>query len=212
MADKRGAILTGALTVFARDGYTRASIDVIAAEAGVSNRTIYNHFQDKADLFHAVIAHSAESAADARIAVIDRHFFKVTDVLADLVAFGRAYADLAGTQAAHFAIVRQIDAEAEHIPRDAVLAWQEAGPGRVLRELAARLAELAGRGLLRIADPDLAARHLLQLIATPGPAHPALAPTTEHTTELVTAGVRAFLYGYAGPAPTRLANSGGGSI
>jgi len=33
-----------------RDGYTRASIDAISAEAGVSTRTIYNHFTDKAML------------------------------------------------------------------------------------------------------------------------------------------------------------------
>ena len=42
--DKREAILRGALTVFARDGYTRASIDAIAKEGEVSTRTLYNHF------------------------------------------------------------------------------------------------------------------------------------------------------------------------
>ena len=47
-SDKRRAIIDGALAVFARDGYTRASIDAISAEAGVSTRTVYNHFTDKA--------------------------------------------------------------------------------------------------------------------------------------------------------------------
>ena len=56
--DKRRAILAGALTVFARDGYTRASIDAIAAQAIVSTRTIYNHFQCKAHLFQTVIQES----------------------------------------------------------------------------------------------------------------------------------------------------------
>ncbi|WP_424532941.1 helix-turn-helix domain-containing protein [Sphaerisporangium viridialbum] len=51
LADKRRAILAGALTVFARDGYTRATTEAISAQAGVSSRTLYNHFQDKARLF-----------------------------------------------------------------------------------------------------------------------------------------------------------------
>jgi len=64
--DKRRAILRGALNVFAHDGYTRASIDAVAAEAGVSTRTIYNHFSDKAELFQTVIHESAAQVADAR--------------------------------------------------------------------------------------------------------------------------------------------------
>src|ERR1700716_94258 len=87
LADKRRAILTGALTVFARDGYTRASIDAISAEAGVSTRTIYNHFQDKAQLFETVIQESADRAAEAQIATIDRYFAKITDLEADLIEF-----------------------------------------------------------------------------------------------------------------------------
>lgn len=62
--------MAGALTVFARDGYMRASVDAIAAEAGVSTRTIYNHFQDKAQLFQTVIQESATRVAEAQIAII----------------------------------------------------------------------------------------------------------------------------------------------
>ncbi|MEV6149621.1 helix-turn-helix domain-containing protein [Nonomuraea sp. NPDC052129] len=56
----RQAIMAGALTLFARDGYTRARRDAIAVEAGVSNRTIYNHFTDKAELFQAVMQESTQ--------------------------------------------------------------------------------------------------------------------------------------------------------
>jgi AcrR family transcriptional regulator len=92
LPDKHRAILRGALTVFARDGYTRASMDAIAAEAGVSTRTIYNHFGDKADLFHAVIQDSVTQVADAQIAVVDRHLTKIIDLEADLTEFARAWA------------------------------------------------------------------------------------------------------------------------
>jgi TetR/AcrR family transcriptional regulator, mexJK operon transcriptional repressor len=40
---KRDAIGRAALTLFASDGYERTSVDAIAAEAGVSKRTVYSH-------------------------------------------------------------------------------------------------------------------------------------------------------------------------
>ena len=49
--DKRRAIMRAANLVFGRDGYTRATVDAIAREAGVSKKTIYNHFDDKEALF-----------------------------------------------------------------------------------------------------------------------------------------------------------------
>ncbi|TDD41865.1 TetR/AcrR family transcriptional regulator [Nonomuraea terrae] len=195
LAGKRQAILNGALTVFARDGYTRASIDAISAEAGVSTRTIYNHFADKTELFLTVIQESATRAADVQIAIIDRHLRKVTDLEADLIEFGRDWVTPRPDSAAHFSLVEQIKAEAGHIPQEAIDAWQETGPRRVRRELAGHLRRLADRGLLRIDDPDRAALHLLLLIAAELPAHQAsLSP--EELTETVPAGIHTFLYGH----------------
>ncbi|NRQ37640.1 TetR/AcrR family transcriptional regulator [Nonomuraea sp. NN258] len=195
--DKRRAILAGALTVFARDGYTRASIDAIASTAGVSTRTIYNHFADKTELFQTVIRESAAQAADAQIAVMDRHLRKVTDLEADLVEFGRELAaPSSGTQAEHFALVRQINAEAGHIPQPAIDAWQETGPLRVRRELAGYLRQWIERGLLRAADPDRAAIHLLLLISTDDPSYRGIVPTEKEVAEIVSSGVRAFLHGH----------------
>lgn len=197
MPDKRQAILTGALTVFARDGYTRASIDAIAATAGVSTRTIYNHFADKADLFQVVIQDSATRVADAEIALIDRHLRKVTELEADLVEYGVAWANPADTgHAEHFSLVRQINAEAGHIPAEAIDAWLRTGPLRARAALAERLRALTESGLLRIEDPDRAAVHFQLLISVYEPSFRALTPTSEQLTEMVTAGVRAFLYGY----------------
>ncbi|HWN32249.1 MAG TPA: helix-turn-helix domain-containing protein, partial [Pseudonocardia sp.] len=44
-APKRDAIMTAARVVFGRESYLRTSIDAIPGEAGVSTRTIYNHFE-----------------------------------------------------------------------------------------------------------------------------------------------------------------------
>ncbi|MEQ4722438.1 TetR/AcrR family transcriptional regulator [Nonomuraea sp. B19D2] len=195
LSGKRQAILDGALTVFARDGYTRASIDAISAEAGVSTRTIYNHFADKAELFLAVIQESATRAADVQIATIERHLRKVTDVEADLIEFGRDWVTPRPNSAAHFSLIRQINAEVGHIPQEAIDAWQETGPRRVRGELAGHLRRLAEQGVLRIDHPDRAALHLMLLVSAGLPTHQATL-SAEEITETVTAGVHAFLYGH----------------
>ncbi|MEP6549081.1 MAG: helix-turn-helix domain-containing protein, partial [Gammaproteobacteria bacterium] len=48
--------MAAATRVFLRDGYGQASIDKVASEAGVSTRTIYERFKNKADLLTAVIS------------------------------------------------------------------------------------------------------------------------------------------------------------
>jgi AcrR family transcriptional regulator len=183
--DKRQAILRGALSVFARDGYSRASVDAIAKEAGVSTRTLYNHFADKAELFRSVIQVSSDEAARDQIAIIERHFHKITDLEADLIAFGRALGREHG-HAEHFALVRQINAELGHIPDEAIEAWQETGPRRVRKVLAAELGELG------FTDPERAAVHLIVLTLTGEPSISGSRPDDDD----IVAGVRVFLHGH----------------
>ena len=52
--EKRRAILDAARRVFFSNGFAQTSVDTIAAQAGVSKQTIYNHFGDKRALFVAV--------------------------------------------------------------------------------------------------------------------------------------------------------------
>ncbi|ASO20365.1 AcrR family transcriptional regulator [Actinoalloteichus hoggarensis] len=199
LPDKRRAIIAGAHAVFARDGYTRASVDAISGEAGVSTRTVYNHFQDKADLFETVIRESAARVADAHVGIIDRYLTRVTDLETDLVEFGVAMADSWAVDfTEHSALVRQINADAGHLPAAALEAWQRVGPIRVRRELAGRLTRLAERGLLRVDDPQTTAVQLLQLISIDKAARPELADTMTSQAEMVAAGVRLFLHGCAG--------------
>ncbi|MFD4643577.1 TetR/AcrR family transcriptional regulator [Lentzea sp. NPDC058436] len=183
--DKRQAILRGALDVFSRDGYSRASIDAIAKEAEVSTRTLYNHFADKADLFRNVIQASADEAARDQIAIIERYFHKVTNLEKDLTAFGRAMSAERG-HATHFALVRQINAELTHIPAEAIEAWQETGPRKVVKALADEL------GKLGFQDPARAAVHLMLLTMTGDPSISGTRPDDDD----IAAGVRVFLHGH----------------
>ncbi|MCO1581818.1 TetR/AcrR family transcriptional regulator [Crossiella sp. SN42] len=199
LAEKRQAIIEGARTVFARDGYTRAGIDVIAKEAAVSSRTIYNHFADKKDLFRAIILESAAQVRETMLASMARHLDKILDLEADLLAFARDFAAPLQVFNGHFALVRHIQAEVGHFPPDVLAAWQETGPAPVRAELARRLADLGERGLLTIDDPQRAATHFSLLAvgevqaATFYGARP-IAP--ELFEAAVAEGVRAFLRAY----------------
>jgi len=54
-AQRREQILGAATRAFARAGFTRTGLDVIAAEAGVTPVILYRHFASKADLYQAVL-------------------------------------------------------------------------------------------------------------------------------------------------------------
>lgn len=111
---------------------------------------------------------------------------KVTDLEDDLTDLGVALV-WDEEYVTHFALVRQIQADIDHIPPAAIDAWRDAGPLRVRRHLADRLEKLDG---LNLDDPMLAAFHLMALIGrdTSGGGR----STEGH----VRAGVRVFLHGY----------------
>lgn len=70
---KRNAVVEAATRAFLTQGYEASSMDGIAAEAGVSKRTVYNHFPDgKRDLFGAVVGRlytGLHSAGEERLPV-----------------------------------------------------------------------------------------------------------------------------------------------
>ncbi len=60
VADKRGAILRAAITVFARNGYFNSKVADIASEAGVADGTVYLYFKSKEDILHSIFDRSME--------------------------------------------------------------------------------------------------------------------------------------------------------
>jgi AcrR family transcriptional regulator len=61
----RKRILEAAYALFRRHGYTRVSMDEIAAGTPATKRTIYYHFRSKDDLLAAVLETQARLALDA---------------------------------------------------------------------------------------------------------------------------------------------------
>ncbi len=54
---KRELIVTTALRLFAEQGFNSTGIDQIVEVAGVSKKTLYNHFRSKDELILAVLAY-----------------------------------------------------------------------------------------------------------------------------------------------------------
>jgi len=60
---KRQAIVDAAIAAFRSHGFETTSMDKIAAGAGVSKRTVYNHFPSKDELFSAILQRMWQSSA-----------------------------------------------------------------------------------------------------------------------------------------------------
>jgi len=61
---KRAAIIDAAVVEFRQSGYEATSMDRVAASAGVSKRTVYNHFPSKEALFAQIIQQLSERIAE----------------------------------------------------------------------------------------------------------------------------------------------------
>lgn len=199
--DKRAAIERAALAVFVREGFARATVDAIAAEAGVSKRTIYDYFGDKERLFVAVLTDTSDAGDTAFGELLDRTLPADGELESGLLAFGHAFATAIARSPQRSAVMRLMIAEGTHFP---ALLRQWRGPGNVQRRLAARLADFADRGLLELSDPDEAAGHLGALITNAINIRSLIASTLVDDAEvdrIVTSGVRMFLRAYA-PRPS----------
>ena len=60
--EKRAKILQAAKSIFLNMGYHATNMNQIAKEAGVTKLTVYNHFQDKGNLFICAIEESCEES------------------------------------------------------------------------------------------------------------------------------------------------------
>ncbi|TIX29519.1 MAG: TetR/AcrR family transcriptional regulator, partial [Mesorhizobium sp.] len=191
---KRVSVVDAAASVFCREGYAGANIDLIAAEAGVSRQTVYNHHGDKENLFVAVVRDLTERCNAGIFATIASFPDQPTDVEADLIAFAvRMNRNCICNRDGRF-LRKLIQAEGERYP-ELFAEWREQGPGRTWSALAARFARLAFAGHLSIGDPDVAARQFLALVNAELQITFMLGgtPTEEEVLRSATNGVRTFL-------------------
>ncbi|WP_309086040.1 TetR/AcrR family transcriptional regulator [Chelativorans sp.] len=161
-AAKRQSIIDAAAAVFCREGFAGANIDLIAAEAGVSRQTVYNHHGDKDKLFNAVLREITERANARAFAILDTFPDQPVDLEADLVAFALRFNKNCIWCREGKSLRKLLLAEGERYP-ELFEVWRREGPGKIESALASRLARLAHAGYLDIDDPDIAARQFMAL-------------------------------------------------
>ena len=151
--DSRRRLIEAATEVFMAEGY-RASVERIAAKAGVAKQTLYNHFAGKDDLF-------AEMVRQARDAILVSLDGDETDVRESLLRFGALFrAKALGDGIAHY---RTLIAEAQRFP-ELAKSFYDNGPAQTARRLAEFLDRAMAHGRLRRDDPGFAADMLLGML------------------------------------------------
>jgi len=155
---KRAAILDAAKRMFIQHGFDGASMDQIAAAAGVSKLTVYSHFGDKEALFAAAVKSHCEQQLPSSL------FERApgTPLRERLLTVAHAF----------YAMITSPEAIAGHrmlcTPQLAGsplsrLFW-EAGPSRVHSEFAGLLQRRIAAGELEIADVPRAAGQFFALL------------------------------------------------
>jgi AcrR family transcriptional regulator len=205
---KRVSILDAAANVFCREGYGGANIDMIAAEAGVSRQTVYNHHGDKTNLFVAVVREITERTNAGVFATLATFPDQPRDLEADLIDFAmRLNRNCVCNRDGKF-LRKLIQTEGERYP-ELFETWRTDGPGKTWAALAARFARLAHAGFLEIEDPDIAARQFLALVNADLQTSFMLGitPSEEELRTAATNAVRTFLRAYGKPSRQRTENA-----
>ncbi|MFT4149054.1 MAG: TetR/AcrR family transcriptional regulator [Paracoccaceae bacterium] len=150
-------VLSGARTVFLRDGFERASVDDIAREAGVSKATLYSYFPDKSLVFIEVAKAECQRQTTEALALIDDRA-TVRGVLA--MAAERMVDFLMSDFGQR--VFRICVAEGQRFP-ELAREFYRSGPLMIRDTLAHYLRCAGARGEVRIEDYDLAAEQFMQL-------------------------------------------------
>jgi len=190
---KREAIIAAASNRFFDDGFAASSIEQIAADAGVSKVTIYNHFGDKRALFKEAVEMECEKM---------RGYFSLDEssegsIEERLTGIGEAmFGFLSRPEMVKFE--RRIAAETENDP-EIGLAFLEAGPWRMKAAFSAYLAHADQKGELDIPDPQLAAEQFVSMAKGMGDLERRFGsmPTQEVNRARISGAVKVFLAAYA---------------
>ncbi|MEM7665208.1 MAG: TetR/AcrR family transcriptional regulator [Pseudomonadota bacterium] len=190
---KRAAIVEAAARSFFDAGFAASSIEQIAADAGVSKVTVYNHFGDKRGLFGAAVESECEKM---------RGHFSLDEMPAGsirerLTVIGEAmFAFLSRPEMIQFE--RRIAAETEDEPAIGQ-AFLQAGPWRMKQAFSAFLIHAEQCGELAIPDPALAAEQFVSMCKGMGDLEQRFgAPVSqEDSAKRIAGAVEVFLSAYA---------------
>lgn len=154
--EREGRILDAALRVFSLTGYSGATMDAVAAEAGLTKPTVYQYFPSKESLFSAMMI----GKRDQMLEVFEHP--SSDGMVHDLYVFAWDYADTV-MRPEMLSLARLIIGEVQRFP-EIGRAYQASGPDHVLRGIMRYLSARREDGLLDFDDAELAAQDLWGLI------------------------------------------------
>jgi AcrR family transcriptional regulator len=154
---RREAILDVAQRSFMEHGYAATTMSAIAAALGGSKGTLWSYFPAKDVLFAAVLDRATEAFQEQLTLILNPQ----DDLESTLRRFARGYLQRITSPEA-LALYRLVMAEANRFPETGRI-FHERATGRTLAAVAAYMAQQMARGLVRNADPQLAAQQLIAL-------------------------------------------------
>jgi AcrR family transcriptional regulator len=154
-------ILDVAADLFLTEGYGATSIEAVAQHAGISKRTFYHRFSDKAALFDAVLRRIIQGIKPAP----DAPIFEGGDLSQVLRRLARL-AVRASVAPTTLALTRLMLTEAQRFPELAAVVAREGSRGDAVRQITALLERESCAGRLAINRPEFAAEQFLSLLMT----------------------------------------------
>jgi TetR/AcrR family transcriptional repressor of mexJK operon len=155
---KRAAILASSMRLFLKNGFSKTSMDAIAARAGVTKQTVYAHFHNKDSLFEHIINELARKHAPSPNLMTH----KGVSVEKRLYEIGLAFLNMVSSKEG-IAATQLVIAEAYHHQKLAQ-HYYESGARRILEILGQYLASENKRGTLKIPVPLSAASYFFAML------------------------------------------------
>jgi AcrR family transcriptional regulator len=192
---KRRQIVEGARAIFLAHGFDGASMNDIARAAGVSKGTLYVYFDNKEQLFEAIVAQECRAHAESVFDLDPGDH----DVAAVLTRLGTAYIQFL-CRPEKASALRTVMAIAERMP-EIGKAFYETGPAFGIARLAAYLRAQTEAGVLAVEDFEVAAAQFKDACQSTL-FHPVLynfrqAPELSQIEHVVRIAVRTFMAAYA---------------
>lgn len=154
--DRPREICAAALDVFAARGFAAAKLDEIAKRAGVSKGTLYLYFEDKEDLFRAVVRSAIVPNIEAVTSTISSSEAPFPEVVRTfLCAFAEREARLPIG-----AVAKMVVGESRNFP-ELARVWHDEVASKAIGAIAKFIEGAQQRGEVRSGDPRLHAFSLM---------------------------------------------------
>lgn len=198
-AETRDLVVAAAQRVFLSSGFRGASVSMVACEAGLSKRTIYDLFATKEE----IMAHVVRACRQDLHRLIETRPVRTRDDMVDgLRSFLRSFAHIL-VNPTFIGLYRLVLAEAGSYPELANTFYRE-GPMRTIGKLAEWLERRRADGLLAFDDPTSLASMLVSMTIAEPLRQVAFGlipiPDEARTIELADQALALFLHGCLVPA------------